>query len=173
MRMIDRDGLLLCDLQAKTFELSLEKTKMSSPVFIRRFMNSEAAKWIDRGGILTSNIQPADLLGMIEEQYGISEYGSQKYTHDEMFWIGYVYRYYAYTAERTSAGIYRELKPKELRDLFLPYHTMDPSQAIERILEAKGRKISPEDDIIRQYQIYKMVREMYEKNTCQQNKCTV
>ena len=28
---------------------------------------------------------------------------------------------------------------KELRDLYYPYHSLDPSQAIERILEAKGK----------------------------------
>lgn len=33
------------------------------------------------------------------------------------------------------------VKPKELRGLFLPYHTMDPAQAIERILETKDTEV--------------------------------
>ena len=84
MKAIDKDGLLLCDLQAKTFELSVDKTELGSAGFVRRFMNSRVAKWMDNGGILSSNMQPSDLLELVEEQYGPSEYGSKKYTHNEM-----------------------------------------------------------------------------------------
>lgn len=158
MKAIDKDGLLLCDLQAKAFELSVDKTESGSAVFVRRFMNSRVAKWMDNGGILASNTQPADLLNLVEEQYGPSEYGSIKYTHNEMFWIGYIYRFFAYTYERSSSSIYRGLKPKELRALFLPYHTLDPAQAIERILESRGQVVKQENDIIRQYQIFRRIR---------------
>ena len=30
------------------------------------------------------------------------------------------------------------IKPKELRSLYYPYHSLDPAQAIEKILEARG-----------------------------------
>ena len=30
------------------------------------------------------------------------------------------------------------MKPKELRQLYYPYHSLDPAQAIERILESKN-----------------------------------
>ena len=158
MKNIDKDGLLLCELQAKTFELSVDKTEASSAVFIRRFMNSTAAKLLDGGTVLAMNLQPADLLDMVEEQYGFSKYGSEKYSHDEMYWIGYIYRYYAYTYEQPSAGVYRIVKPKELRGLFLPYHTLDPSQAIERILEAKGLSEEDDTDIMYQYAIFRRIR---------------
>lgn len=158
MKTIDKDGFLLCDLQAKAFELSVDKLKASSAVFVRRFMNSQAARWMDSADILVSNIQAEDLLDMINEQYGPSEYGSQKYTHNEMFWMGYIYRYAAFTYEQSSAAIYRKIKPKELRDLFLPYHTLDPSQAIERILEAKGQLEDQNNDIERQYRIFRKIR---------------
>ena len=39
MKKINRDGLLLCDLQAKTFESAVDLTSVSSEIFIRRFMN--------------------------------------------------------------------------------------------------------------------------------------
>ena len=32
----------------------------------------------------------------------------------------------------------RFMEPKELRELCYPYHSLDPAQVIERILEAKG-----------------------------------
>ena len=47
MKAFDKDGLLLCNLQATTFEMSIETESMSSEVFIRRFMNSHVAKDLD------------------------------------------------------------------------------------------------------------------------------
>ena len=38
----------------------------------------------------------------------------------------------------SSIQVYKIVKPKELRGLYLPYHTLDPSQAIERILGSKN-----------------------------------
>ena len=159
MKTIDRDGLLLCELQAKAFELSVDTVAASSAIFVRRFMNSKTAKWLDSGTILASNMQPADLLALVEEQYGPSGYGSEKYTYNEMYWMGYVYRYYAYTYQCSSVSVYKTIKPKELRGLFLPYHTLDPAQAIERILEAKGISENRELDIMHQYEVFRRIRE--------------
>ena len=122
-------------------------------------MNSKTAKWLDSGTILASNMQPADLLALVEEQYGPSGYGSEKYTYNEMYWMGYVYRYYAYTYQCSSVSVYKTIKPKELRGLFLPYHTLDPSQAIERILEAKGISENRELDIMHQYEVFRRIRQ--------------
>lgn len=44
IKKINRDGLLLCELQAKTFENSIDKMESSSEIFIRRFMKSKIAK---------------------------------------------------------------------------------------------------------------------------------
>lgn len=158
MKKINRDGLLLCDLQAKTFESAVDLTSVSSEIFIRRFMNSKIAKVMDNESILQTNIHERDILDRIEEQYGKSKYGSIKYTHNEMFWIGYLYRYFCYTHELSSVQVYKIVKPKELRGLFLAYHTMDPSQAIERILEAKGLWVDEETEIKRQFEIFKRIR---------------
>lgn len=158
MRKISKDGVILCTLQAETFEKSVEKMDTSSEIFIRRFMKSEIAKRFDNESILESNIQANDILELIDEEYGISNYGSVKYTRNEMFWIGYIYRYFAFTYNMTSAQIYKIVKPKELRDLFLSYHTMDPAQAIERILEAKGMLTDEKQELERQYEIFKRIR---------------
>ncbi len=158
MKKINKDGFLLCELQAKTFEKTVEMTSSSSEIFIRRFMNSNVAKAMDNESILQTNICEKDILIMIEEEYGFSKYGSVKYTHDEMYWIGYLYRYFCFTYELTSVQVYRIVKPKELRGLFLAYHTMDTGQAIERILEAKGLLTDEENELKRQYEIFKKVR---------------
>ncbi|MBQ9155990.1 MAG: antitoxin [Eubacterium sp.] len=158
MKSMDRDGLFLCDLQAKTFEESIDVVPVSSEIFIRRFMNSEAARSLDSGYALQVITQPEDIFIQIEEQYGPSNYGSVKYSHNEMAWIGYLYRYFAYTYELSTLQVYKIVKPKELRDLFLPYHTLDTSQAIERILEAKGMLLTQEEELKRQYEIFRRIR---------------
>ena len=158
MKKIDKNGLLLCDLQAPAFECSVDKMESSSEIFIRRFMKSEIAKRFDNESILETNIQANDILQLVDEEYGVSDYGSVKYTHNEMYWIGYIYRYFAVTYELTSPQVYKIVKPKELRGLFLPYHTMDPAQAIERILEAKEMLIDEDMELKRQYEIFKRIR---------------
>ncbi len=159
MRKIDDDGLLLCKLQAEAFELSISKVETSSPVFIRRFMHSQVARLMDNLGALEIILLPKDMLDLIEEEYGPSSYGSEKYTQNEMYWIGYIYRYFSYTYEKSALQVYRIVKPHELRGMYLPYHTMDPSQAIERILEAKGLIYNEEEEFRRQYEIYCRVRD--------------
>ncbi len=157
MREMDKEGLLLCDLQGLAFELSVEQTSTSSEIFMRRFMNSKIAKMIDKESVLQLNIQPKDILQLVEEEYEKSKYGSVKYTKNEMYWIGYLYRYFSYIYEFSSVQVYKIVKPKELRGLFLPYHTLSPSQAIERILEAKGWSFNSEDELKRQFEIYKRI----------------
>ena len=158
MRKISKDGLLLCKLQAEVFENSIDIMDTSSEIFIRRFMKSEVAKRLDNESVLESNIQANDILELINEEYGISNYGSVKYSRNEIYWIGYIYRYFAFTYEMSSTQVYKIVKPKELRGLFLPYHTMDPAQAIERILEAKNMIVDEEAELKRQYEIFKRIR---------------
>ena len=102
-----------------------------------------------------------EILDLLNEEYGVSSYGSVKYTRNEMYWIGYVYRYFALAYDFSSSQIYRIVKPQELRNVFLPYHTMDPAQAIERILEAKGLSFEQDEaqELKRQYEIYKRIRQ--------------
>lgn len=158
MNSITRDGLLLCELQATAFENSISMMDSSSDIFIRRFMKSKIAKRLDNGSLLDSNIQANDILEMLDEEYGVTRYGSVKYNRNEIYWIGYLYRYFAITYELSSAQVYKIVKPKELREVFLPYHTMDPSQAIERVLEAKGMYNDEATELKRQYEIFKRIR---------------
>ena len=132
MRKIDKDGLLLCELQATAFENSIDKMDSSSEIFIRRFMKSNIAKRMDDESILESNLQANDILQLVDEEYGVSHYGTVKYTHNEMYWIGYIYRYFAITYEFTSAR--------------------------ERILEAKGLLLDEEAELQRQYEIFRKIR---------------
>lgn len=139
MILIDETGLKLCKIQAKIFESSINKTECSSAIFVRRFMLSDIARRMDDGVFLFESCEEDEVFVEIENQYGKSNYGKEKISAEELYWIGYIYRYWCYTYQITSKQAFKIVKMKELRDLYYPYHSLDPSQAIERILEAKGK----------------------------------
>lgn len=113
MRGFDADGLLVCRYQASIFERSLIKTECGSAVFIRRFMNSDVAAHLDTSTFANEATAPDEAFDLIDKQYGPSTYGSERYSADELYWMGYLYRY------------------------------LDPAQAIERIAEARGFSLAP------------------------------
>lgn len=138
MKQIDKDGLLLCDFQGNIFSDSLMKTGCSTEIFIRRFMLSDVAVLFDSLAILDDPISENDVFLEIEKEFGKSNYGKIRYDKEVLFWIGYLYRYFAYTYNLISKQIYRILKAKELNESYFSYHTMDLKIAIERILEEKN-----------------------------------
>lgn len=140
MKKIDEEGLKLCALQAEVFADSLIATQCSSLVFIRRFMNSEVAARMDRNGFLLEACDATSIFNEVEAQYGPTSYGKERYGREELYWLGYLYRYWTYTYEKSSKQVYKQMKPKNLRKLYYPYHSLDPAQAIERILESSGSK---------------------------------
>lgn len=140
MKKIDEEGLKLCALQAEVFTDSLTATQCSSLVFIRRFMNSEVAARMDRNGFLLEACDVTSIFNEVEAQYGPTSYGKERYGREELYWLGYLYRYWTYTYEKSSKQVYKQMKPKNLRKLYYPYHSLDPAQAIERILESSGSK---------------------------------
>lgn len=138
MRKMDEIGLKLCKMQAEVFEASFIKMECSSLIFMRRFMYSQVARRMDGEGFLFESCDVNQILEEINAEFGISSYGKEKYSRNELYWIGYIYRYWSYAYQKTSKQVYKIMKPQELRSLYYPYHSLDPAQAIERILEAKG-----------------------------------
>lgn len=143
MKKMDEEGLKLCALQADVFAGSLTAMRCSSPIFIRRFMNSQVASRMDRRGFMLGASNATCILNEVDSQYGQTSYGKERYGQEELYWLGYLYRYWAYTYEKSSKQVYKQMKVKDLRKLYYPYHSLDPAQAIERILEASG---SEEED---------------------------
>lgn len=159
MKKMDSIGLKMCGYQAMLFECSLEQTDCSSAIFIRRFMNSDLAKRMDSTGFLFDSTDVRDAINELENQYGSSSYGVEKYSREEMHWIGYLYRYWTYVSEKTSKQIYRMMKPGELRKLYFPYHSLDPLQVIERITEETDSEIETDvDDISQGVRILRKIR---------------
>ena len=138
MREIDHDGLMLCRIQGDIFEASLTECGCSSPIFIRRFMNSRFAERMDSDDYLDASDAPNAAFAELDEQYGQSSYGTARYDADLLHWMGYLYRYWVYTRQMPSAEVYQIVPARELATLFPAYHSLDPAQAISRILESKG-----------------------------------
>jgi hypothetical protein len=138
---MDSLGLKACSYQATLFEDSIKYMDCSSKIFIRRFMNSELAKRMDKDGFLFDSLDIQDAIEEIEHQYGVSSYGVDQFTREELHWIGYIYRYWAYISGKSSKQIYKIAKPEYLRKLYFPYHSLDPYQAIERIAEEQGESL--------------------------------
>lgn len=145
MKTIDKDGLSLCTLQGNVFASSLDNAECSSKIFMRRFLNSKVAREFDSSSILDGTMTIKDIFFELEEEFGKTSYGCEKYDKEVLFWIGYIYRYFAYTYNLTSKYVYKIVKPSELNELYYVYHTFDPKVAIERILEEKRISFDVED----------------------------
>lgn len=144
MKTIDNNGYVLCDIQSQLFEQSLS-LNCSTEIFIRRFMNSKIAKQFDSTQILDDTLSVDSMIQCLNDEYGVSHYGLIKYSKNELYWIGHIYRYFCYTYEISSRQAYKIVKPKELRTLYESYHTLGTAQAIERILEAKKIHVYSDD----------------------------
>jgi len=136
MNKPDHDGLILCRMQGRIFELSLSED-CSSAVFIRRFMNSDVAGRMDELFFLETSQSERQAVDEIRGSYERS-YGSGKFEKEELYWMGYLYRYWAYCTGLRSFQIYRICNATELRKRYYLYHTLSPEMAIERIMEEKG-----------------------------------
>lgn len=158
MRQIDRDGLLLCKIQGNLFEESLSKTDCSSEVFIRRYMNSNVVKELDSLSFLDDTKTTDNIFEELNEEYGVSTYGKSRFNKEALYWMGYIYRYFSYTYDLSSKQVYKIIKPKELNEVYLPYHTFDPKFAIERILEEKNISLNQDYVFNRNYDIFKKIR---------------
>ena len=48
----------------------------------------------------------------INIEFGESSYGKEKYSEDELYWMGYLYRYWSYTHQKTASKYIRLLNRK-------------------------------------------------------------
>lgn len=143
---IDQIGLMLCDMQGRIFEESLLKEECSSSIFIRRFMNSRFVTRMDKLTFINESTTIDEIFKELDDEYGKSNYGKIKFSNEEMYWMGYIYRYLSYVFQIDSKNAYKIIKGTELRQLFYAYHSLDPMNAIERILEAKSLVLDKDSD---------------------------
>lgn len=134
MRKFDHDGLLLSEYQGKLFEKSTE-LNCSSPVFIRRFLHSDLLEKLDNENVQLLSLDVNEGINSILEQFGDTTYGKERYSASALFWMGYMYRYIAYTREQSTSYVMELFKHKQMNDVYYSYHTQDPEWCIRSLLE--------------------------------------
>lgn len=135
MKEFDHNGLMLAEYQGKLFEKSAE-LDCSSSIFIRRFLHSELLNDLDNSKSISFDINEG--IKSILEQFGDSSYGKEKYSKAALFWIGYMYRYIAYTREQETSYIMKLFNHKQMNNVYYSYHTQDPEWCIKSLLNLNG-----------------------------------
>ena len=133
---MDSIQLKLCDIQGRLFERSVA---YASEGFIRDFMNSEVAEHLD---------SPYNKLQWMGEEYLMDELKDEKtlntegekYTPEVLYWIGYLYRYWACTRSESSKRIYRQAPAKTMKRNYMAFHTFDPDIAIDDLIEISRQR---------------------------------
>ncbi len=54
-------------------------------------MHSSIADLIDKKIYFCSFYVDSDIFYVLDEEFGTTSYGKEKYSEDQMFWIGYIY----------------------------------------------------------------------------------
>jgi hypothetical protein len=148
--------LQLCAIQGRLFELSA-KGALSSDVFIPAYMTSKTCERYDA---------PYHRLQWCGEEYLMEELLDEYKTHkgifsksrgqtgktdlfsqDELYWIGYMYRYWHFLTGEKSKQIYRQAPIKIMKKTYPGFHTIDEKIAIENI-KSLGKGKTPEPGII-------------------------
>lgn len=135
MKEFDHNGLMLAEYQGKLFEKSAE-LDCSSSIFMRRFLHSELLNDLDNSKSISFDINEG--IKSILEQFGDSSYGKEKYSKAALFWIGYMYRYIAYTREQETSYIMKLFNHKQMNNVYYSYHTQDPEWCIKSLLNLNG-----------------------------------
>ena len=128
--------LALCDEQGFLFEQSASLS-LNSPTFIRRYMNSALALSLDEEEDDVYAFSLTDLFAIVNAPYPQIQEGiaGKHYPKEILYWMGYLYRYWAYYRYRNSKSLYRLCPSTTLYPAYFAYHTMDPKTAIENLEE--------------------------------------
>lgn len=124
----------LCDIQGRLFELALE-TKLDMSDFIEKYMNSETAAYFD---LPYDRLQWAGeeyILENLQDEAAVKTDDDPKYTREEVYWIGYLYRYWHFYTGESSKEIYLQSPAELMKSCYLGFHTLDPGMAVDDLKE--------------------------------------
>ena len=148
MKTFDHDGLLLAEYQGKIFEKSTE-LQCSTAIFLRRFLHSDLLKKMDLNDVTSLSLDVNEGMESIQNQFGESDYGKNKYSKSAMFWIGFIYRYLSYTRGVTTKFVMRLFPYKQLNDVYYSFHTQDPEWCVHSLLEMNDQSEDVFDNNLR------------------------
>ena len=123
----------LCDIQGRLFEFSLKKN-LDSADFIEKFMNSKTCELLD---LPYDRLQWAGeeyILEDLLEETPVKPVGKQ-FGKEELFWTGYIYRYWHYITGESGREIYAQARASLMKECYPGFHTLDTVMAIEDLKE--------------------------------------
>lgn len=130
--MLDSLQLSLCDTQGQLFELSGKYGYASEP-FVRGFMESDVSKDMDKAFHHTQWAGKEYILSrMKDEDVGDFTKG-EIFDSEALFWMGYLYRFWHFYTGESSREIYRQAPARAMNVAFLPYHSLSPEMAVDRL----------------------------------------
>ena len=123
----------LCDIQGRLFERSIDKG-LDSIDFINKFMDSKTCEYLD---------MPYDRLQWAGEEYilenlleeTVVQSAGEQFRKEEMFWAGYVYRYWHLLTGESSRRILIQADAELMKDSYLGFHALDIIMVIEDLKE--------------------------------------
>ena len=137
---MDELQLKMCDIQGRLFELSADRN-LNSATFVNTFMKSNTAKYLDSKYNSMQWMGEEYLLEEIIENAGnLSAEEGQVLPRNILYWSGYLYRYWHYCADESSAKIYKQAPVETMVRNYMIFHTMDPALAIEKLKEISDQK---------------------------------
>ncbi|MCR5333214.1 MAG: hypothetical protein K6E11_04280 [Bacilli bacterium] len=139
MKELDSAGVELVNFQAEVFEKSVKRFSCSSPIFIRRYMLSKHTMLLGRDiSPFVPTLDSDEILDLIEEEYGESDYGATKYPKDVMSWIGYMYMYIVYTRQVSIRRVYSLFPPNFMYENYYIWHSQSEEVALDHFIEVNG-----------------------------------
>lgn len=127
--------LKLCDIQGRLFERSLKK-KLDSAAFMRQFMYSHTAAALDSSYNRMQWAGEEYLLEELEAECGAKlKTGGVLFDNEQLYWAGYLYRYWHFMTGESSKEIYKQANAQTMRRNYLMFHTMDNRLAVENLKE--------------------------------------
>ena len=102
-------------------------------------MNSEVAEHLDSPYNKLQRMGEEYLIEELKDEKRLSTEG-EKYPPDVLYWIRYVYRYWACTRGEKSRQIYRQAPAKTMKRNYPAFHTFDPEVAIDDLIEINRQR---------------------------------
>lgn len=130
----------LCDIQGRLFERSLEKN-LDSADFIKKFMNSKTCEFLDMPYDRLQWAGEEYILENLQDEISVKSAG-KVFGKEELFWIGYVYRYWHLLTGESSRNIYEQSDSRQMNDCYLGFHALDVAMAIDNLKEIKRQGYS-------------------------------
>ena len=130
----------LCDVQGRLFELSIDRG-YDSEQFIKSFMLSNLAKNLDSEFNSMQWMGEEYLLEELEyECNGSLIKNNRTISKDEIYWIGYVYRFWHYYKNENSKKIYKQANYERMKINYLMFHTMSVEMAVDNLIEIYNQR---------------------------------